>query len=327
MINRIPRAWTGLLLLTLTLVTACTQSKQSLMEDLAGTEQRFASADEAVNTLVAALRSEDRQTLSRVLGVGSDKLISSGDEVADRNNIKEFLALYDAKHQLAVEAHGSMSLTVGENDWPMPIPLVKDPQADTWYFDTLAGLDELINRRVGRNELATIQTCLALVDAQREYAFADPDGDGLHDYALKLRSSEGKRDGLYWPTSEGQPPSPMGPLLAQATREGYTVGRVGLAKPKPYHGYHYRPLMAQGPDAPGGELDYLVKGKLLGGFALVAYPAEYGSSGVMTFIVSHSGDVYQRDLGDDTSGLAQRMKLFNPDAGWQKVDVTTLIQP
>jgi hypothetical protein len=207
-------------------------------------------------------------------------------------------------------------LQIGAEEWPFPIPIVK--RGEKWSFDTGKGKEELINRRIGRNELNTIQTCLAYVDAQREYVVKDRDGDGLFEYAQKLRSDPGKKNGLYWEakTSEGQ--SPLGPLFAAAQEKGYSKAAGG--KPVPYHGYYYRILTAQGKSAPDGAYDYLVRGNMIGGFALVAYPAKYGASGIMTFIVNHDGVVYQKDLGKKTEKAAQAMKVFNPDSTWKKVE-------
>lgn len=265
----------------------------------------------AVDGLVGAMRADDPKALERVFGREGREIVSSGDRVADRRQFAAFVSAYEAKHGLTDEADGVKVLSVGEDGWPFPVPLVKREKG--WVFDAAAGREEILNRRVGRNELSAIQVCLAMVDAQREYAALDPDGNGLPDYALKLRSSEGKRDGLYWPTKEGEQPSPMGPMVAEATAEGY--GRGAGA----YHGYRYRLLLGQGPSAAGGAADFMVKGKLLGGFALVAWPAEYGNSGVMTFMVSHEGKVYQKDLGSQTARRVGAIKVFDPDESWVEV--------
>ena len=190
------------------------------------------------------------------------------------------------------------------------------PEGPRWFWDTDAGDDELLYRRIGRNELATIQVCLAYVDAQREYYSRDR-GAGMLEYAQHLESTKGKRDGLYWPTKPGERPSPIGPLIAEARAAGYTRPEPG--KRAPYHGYLYRLLRAQGPDAPGGAYDYVVKGHMIGGFALVAYPATYGVSGIMTFLVNHDGVVYQKDFGPKTTQVANAMKTFNPDKTWKKI--------
>jgi hypothetical protein len=236
----------------------------------------------------------------------------SGDEVADREARERFVGAYDAKHNVTVEGDKAI-LVVGADDFPLPIPLIR--REANWTFDTAAGRLEVLYRRIGRNELDAIQTCLAYVDAQNEYAEKDRTGAGPGVYARRIVSSSGKKDGLYWPASDGDA-SPLGDLIAQASEEGYKAG----ARRTPYHGYYYRILTRQGPNAPGGVLNYVVRGKMIGGFALLAYPAEYGNSGVVTFLVNHAGTVYQRDLGDYTTSVADRMTWFNPDQTWKKVD-------
>ena len=277
-------------------------------------QQSFATPQAAVDTLADAVRDNDIAAIGRILGPGSDRLIHSGDPVADQQGRQRFLAAYLAQSRIESDGDDRATLLIGENDWPFPFPLVK--RGERWRFDTLAGAQAVIDRRIGRNELAAIQVCLAYVDAQREYAATAGSAEGLHRYAMKLVSSPGKKDGLYWPTSEGQPASPLGPLAAKAKEEGY--GKSKNAEDQPYHGYRYRILVAQGPDAPGGAYDYRVKGKMIGGFGLVAYPARWGVSGVMTFIVNHDGAVYQKNLGPSTSAIAARMRTFDPDAGWTK---------
>jgi len=247
-----------------------------------------------------------------VLGRDGVEIVFSGDEVADREARERFVGAYDAKHNVTVEGDKA-SLVVGADDFPLPIPLIR--QEANWKFDTAAGRLEVLYRRIGRNELDAIQTCLAYVDAQNEYAEKDRTGAGPGVYARRIVSSSGKKDGLYWPASDGEA-SPLGELVAQASQEGYKAG-AGRA---PYHGYYYRILTRQGPNAPGGVLNYIVKGKMIGGFALLAYPAEYGNSGVMTFLVNHSGTVYQKDLGNYTTSLAGLMTWFDPDQTWKKVD-------
>jgi len=276
------------------------------------TQRRFASVDDATTSLVAALRSNDQKALVAILGPEGRPLLSSGDAVTDRNIRERFLAAYDRAHRVEGSG-GKVTLYVGEDDFPLAIPLV--PDRDAWRFDTKAGKEEILNRRLGQNELAAIQTCLAYVDAQREYYAEDRNADGLREYAQRFASTPGKHDGLYWEAKEGEPPSPLGPLVVSARGEGYRRGE----KPTPYHGYFYRILTAQGPAAPDGAYDYLAHGRMIGGFALVAFPAQYGASGVMTIIVNHDGVVYQKDLGPDTVALARAMKTFNPDRTWTKV--------
>jgi hypothetical protein len=280
-------------------------------------QMSFSSPEDGVGELVAAVKANDTQALKAIFGPGGSQIISSGDEVADRNLRERFLQLYGEKNQLREDGPDRRTLEVGTDDWPFPIPLVKAGGA--WRFDTKAGKEEILNRRIGVNELRTIQTCLAYVDAQRDYATKDRTGDGLMEYAQKFASDPGRKNGLYWPAEAGEEQSPMGPLVAEAKQEGYT--RKGTPdEPIPYHGYYFRILTAQGRHAPDGACDYLVNGKMLGGFALVAYPAEYGASGIMTFIVNHKGDVYEKDFGRKTPSLARTMKVFDPDGSWRKVD-------
>jgi hypothetical protein len=293
-------------MMTLVAVVVCGGGCQS------GRPAVYETPTAAVDALVSAMKADDPKELEAVFGREGRDIVSSGDRVADRNQYAAFVSAFEAKHVLTEETDGAKTLSVGADDWPFPVPLVQGKGG--WVFDSVSGRDEILNRRIGRNELSTIQVCLAIVDAQREYALMDADGDGLRDYARKLRSSEGKRDGLYWAAKEGERSSPMGPLVAEATEEGYGKGRSKGA----YHGYRFRLLLGQGETAAGGEMDYVVNGKLLGGFAVVAWPAEYGNSGVMTFMVSHEGKVYQRDLGKQTAARVGRMKLFEP-GGWEEV--------
>jgi hypothetical protein len=272
-------------------------------------QKQFPSAKEAVAAFVAAVRAHDKQELLAIFGPESQELISSADPVSDRQRMEKFIAAYDQRNDLSGE-EDQMVLVVGEQDWPFPIPLIK--QGEQWVFDTSAGKEEVLNRRVGQNELNTIQTMLAIVDAQREYAMQDRDDDGILEYAQKFRSDPGKKNGLYWPTAEGEELSPLGALVAQAMAEGYVPAGTGEA-PVPIHGYYYRLLAKQGDHAPGGAFDYVVNGVQIGGFAVVAYPAEYGNSGVMTFMVNHDGVVYEQDLGPDTATKAQALTEFNPD--------------
>lgn len=277
-------------------------------------QKTFPSADAAAQALVAAVKANDQTALLEILGSDAQKLISSGDPIADEAARERFVKSYDEAHQFVAGQDGETVLQTGKDQWPLPIPLVST--AEGWRFDTAAGQDEMITRRIGKNELDTIQTCLAYVDAQREYYAANPTGEKLRQYAQKVASSSGKKDGLYWPSAEGQPDSPLGALFAQARAQGYTPG---TGKPMPYHGYFYRILTAQGSHAPGGAYDYLVRGKMIGGFALVAYPAMWGSSGVMTFIVNHDGVVYEKNLGPGTLKFAPALTSFDPDESWVKV--------
>jgi hypothetical protein len=276
-------------------------------------QQVYKSPQDAVDALVATAKSGDQKATLAVLGRGGEDIISSGDQVSDEAVRRRFVASYDAKH--SVEMHGDRAiLVIGDNDYPFPIPMVRN-QNGTWSFDTEAGRREILYRRIGHNELDTIQTCLAFVDAQNDYAAKDR-GEGIGVYAQRFVSEPGKKNGLYWPTAQGEEESPLGELFAAASKLGYKTGEGH----SPYHGYYYKILTRQGPAAVGGAADYVVNGKMIGGFALVAYPAEYRNSGVMTFIVNYAGTVFQKDLGHDTAKLAQAMTSFNPDDNWKKVD-------
>jgi hypothetical protein len=275
-------------------------------------QKTFKSPEEAVKSLMVAVRAGDTKEVLAIFGPTWNEIISKVDKVQDKAAKDRFIKAYDEMNKLDKETDSKMTLVVGQEEWPFPIPIVK--VGESWRFDTKAGKEELINRRIGRNELNTIQTCLAYVDAQREYAMKDWDGDGVREYAQKFMSTPGKKDGLFWKAKEGEEQSPMGPFAAQAVREGYTKTSD---KPVPYHGYFYRILKAQGKNAPGGAYDYVVKGKMIGGFALVAYPAEYGSSGIMTFVVNHDGVVYEKNLGSETAKIAIAMKAYDPDDTWE----------
>jgi len=276
-------------------------------------QKTFATPEQAVDTLVAALRAGRTSEMLRILGPGSKRLVSSGDAVADAQARRRFLAAYDVEKRLEHDGDTRATLAVGKDDWPFPFPIVK--RGNAWRFDAAAGAEEIIARRIGANELSTVEVCRAYVDAQREYAEQDRNHDGFIEYAQKFLSSPGKRDGLYWPAVAGEEESPIGPLVASARAEGYsTAARQG---PRPFHGYFYRILKGQGPAAKGGAYDYVLNGHMIGGFALVAFPAQYGVSGVMTFIVNHDGVVYEKDLGPRTRDLARKMTLFDPDSGWK----------
>jgi hypothetical protein len=279
----------------------------------AAAQRSFASPEDATKALTDAVRAGDPKALVAIFGEKSKPWIFTGDVVSDRADWKAFLAGYDKKNKLAKEGDAKVILNVGDDDWPFPSPIVKGKDGK-WKFDIEAGREEVTNRRVGRNELDTIQTLLAVVDAQREYAANDSDGNGSNDYAKKFISTKGKKDGLYFETTAGAPQSPLGPLVGVAAKEGYSG-----AKPGPYHGYQYRMLTAQGKDAAGGAYSYLVKDRMMGGFAVVAYPEKYGVSGVKTFVVNHDGVVYEKDLGAGTAAAAAAMKAYNPDKTWQKV--------
>jgi hypothetical protein len=278
-------------------------------------QEHFASADTAAQALAAAIKANDTKTILAILGAGGKPLIDSGDPVADRDVHDRFMQMFDEAHTLAMSGDAKAVLEIGKEEWPFPIPIVKE--AAGWRFDTEAGDEEIINRRIGRNELAAIQAVLAYVDAQREYYARNPERTALLHYAMKISSTQGKRDGLYWDPAPGEPESPLGPLFAAARSQGY---KPGQGKPIPFHGYYYRILTAQGQNATGGAYDYVAQGKLLGGFAMVAYPAVWDSSGVMTFVVNQDGVVFQKDLGPKTGEIARAMKEFNPDSTWTKVE-------
>lgn len=277
----------------------------------------------AADSLVSALRKGDQAQLQAIFGEEGAEILNSGDPIADQNDAEEFLRRYDTRHTLVAESKEKVILQVGDDGWPFPVPIVKTEEG--WAFDTAAGKDEILNRRVGRNELDTIQTCLAVVDAQQDYARMDPEKVGLPVYARKIVSDAGKKNGLYWPVKEGEPESPLGVLVADAADEGYGKPNGATTQPAdgggsaPYHGYRYRLLTRQGAAAKGGEADYLIDGKLIGGFALLAYPADYGNSGIMTFIVNTDGVVHQKDLGEQTAAASKAVDTYNPDDSWKPV--------
>jgi Protein of unknown function (DUF2950) len=278
------------------------------------TVRSFASPDAAVDALVAAVRVDDVAQLRALLGPVGSRDVSSGERVVTDAQRQKFVAAYDSKHAIDVKGDEA-TLSVGADDWPFPIPLKHDSQG--WSFDAAAGQQEILNRRIGANELYTQQVVLAYVDAQNEYFQDLHDGRKVHVYAQRLLSSPGKQDGLYWPTKEGQPQSPLGPLVAEAHAAGLRPGES--AGPQPFHGYYFRILTGQGPHAPDGAYDYVVNGQMLGGFGLVAWPAKWGSTGVMTFIVNQDGKIYQKNLGPATESLAKAMTRFDPDMTWQEV--------
>jgi len=277
-------------------------------------QEDYRTPQNAVEALVAAARSGDQKAALVVLGHAGEDIISSGDKVSDDAVRERFVKSYDTKHDIAMRGDNRSILVIGDNDYPFPIPILRNKNG-TWSFDTEEGRREILYRRIGHNELRAIQTCLAYVDAQNDYAEKDR-GAGSGVYAQRFISEAGTKDGLYWPTAAGEEESPLGELFAAATREGYRAGQGR----SPYHGYYYKILTKQGPAAAGGAADYIVNGKMIGGFALVAYPAEYRNSGVKTFIVNYAGTVYEKDLGHDTDEIAEKMTAFNPGPGWKKVD-------
>jgi hypothetical protein len=283
------------------------------------TQRSFASAEEAVSAFVTALRDHQEADLHAILGPEGDRVIDSGDRYDDRELHQRFVTLYNEKHTIDEERPGRAELDVGPNDWPMPIPLVENN--GRWTFDTKAGAQTIVDRRIGRNELSAIRTLLACVDAQHDYFDRAKQANGSGEYAARLLSTPGRRDGLYWPAAEGETASPLEPLIDAALDAGYPGELVG-GKPIPYEGYYFRILKAQGPNGDGGARTYVQMGRMTSGFALIAWPAVFGSSGIMTFIVGPDGDVYQKDLGSETARIAAAMTTFDPDLMWARVAMT-----
>jgi hypothetical protein len=278
-------------------------------------QQAFATPEEAAKALIQAAGSFDVAVLKEILGPDGADLVSSDDPVRDKDYSQAFAALAQEKYSVVLDPSNKnrAHLSVGDGDWPLPIPIVR--KAGTWIFDAKAGHDEVINRRIGANELNAIQVCRGFVEAELEYASVLHDGFTLHQYAQRLMSAPGKQDGLYWTNADGTPGGPVSEAVARAIEEGYT-----LAPNSAYRGYYFHLLKGQGPAAPKGELDYLVGKVMIGGFALIAVPVEYGVTGVQTFIVSHDGVVYQKDLGPDSLSVAKTIERYNPDKTWSRTD-------
>ncbi|MGH7066194.1 MAG: DUF2950 domain-containing protein [Acetobacteraceae bacterium] len=283
----------------------------------AAAQQSFATAEQAVGALVAALRANNTTALAAILGPGSEKLLSSGDAVADTTARQHFVQSYDQQHQLISGGAEQMLLEVGSNDWELPIPIVE--VAGQWHFDSVAGAQELVDRRIGRNEILAIRTLLGIVDAEKQY-FSLAARQSQGEFAERLVSTPGNRDGLYWPTTSNEDESPLGPLVATAEAEGYP-GELVAGKPTPYQGYYFRILTAQGPYAAGGAKSYVENGRMTGGFAVLAWPAIFGASGIMTFIVDQDGTVFQKDLGSDSAKTAAAIKSFDADLSWTRIEV------
>jgi hypothetical protein len=273
-------------------------------------QKTFSSPEDASSTLVSAAQSNDEKAMLNILGPDGKQMVSSGDETEDVNSRLNFVQRYQEMHRLVREPDGTTTLYIGAENWPTPIPLVNN--GNSWYFDTESGKKEILYRRIGRNELSAIHVCQELAAAQNEYSTQH------NDYAQKIFSDEGQHNGLYWKAADGETQSPIGPLVAAAVAEGYPKGEGG--PPTPYRGYYYRTLTRQGKDAPGGAKTYVVNGEMTAGFAFVAYPAEYRSSGVMTFMVGEDGVVYEKDLGNRTNVLAKKMKEYRFNSGWQKTE-------
>ena len=278
------------------------------------TQKRFATAEEAVQTVIKAAKTNNKTDLLAIFGADAEDLFSSGDKIADRRARQLILVALNEKWSLAKQGPNTKTLVIGNEEWPYPIPLVKDKAG--WRFDTAAGREEILYRRIGRNELSTIKACRVYLKAQREYAAQSHDGRPAGLFAQKLASEPGKQDGLYWKVNPGEGFSPLGEFAAQASAEGYTRSDTG---PTPFHGYLFRPLTAQGPAAPGGAKSYIANGEMKSGFALIAYPAEYRNSGVMTFMMNQDGVVFEKDLGEKTAQIVSQITEYNPDKSWRKV--------
>lgn len=314
-----------------------TATAQSSKRVQAAAQENFSTPEDAVHALTRAVESKDLTAIRELFGSDYSQLLS-GDRVEDRNNLAAFSENLQQANQLQMDTADKYTLIVGKEHWPMPIPIVR--RDGRWVFDTRGGLEEILNRRIGADELSAITTCRAYVVAQWEYfTSGDHDNDSVAEYAQKFMSSPGTHDGLYWETVEGEPPSPLGTLVAEARAEGYgprSRTRKSAATPRPaprardssqaprhpFHGYFFRILTSQGPHAPGGKYSYIINGNMIAGFALVAYPAKWGNSGVMTFIVSQQGRVYQKNLGPDTLSIASAMTDYDPDTSWQLVDTS-----
>jgi hypothetical protein len=310
MLQRLARSQTFCLLALFAAVASASA------EDAALAPRSFATPEEAARALVDAARTGDVSGLKALFGSSGEDIVESGDPVQDANDREAFVQLVDKRLRVDRVGEDKAILDLGEDDWPFPVPLIRQPGG--WVFDAKLGREEILDRRIGRNELGAIKVLEAYVQAQAEYASADRDGDRVPEYAQKLASEPGRYDGLFWETAEGEPPSPLGPLVADARAEGYH--RDDAAKPIPYHGYYFRILKSQGRDAPGGAYSYMINGNMLVGFGLLAFPADYGASGVMSFIVNQSGEIYEKDLGPNTEEIAGRMTEYDPGVGWESVN-------
>jgi hypothetical protein len=279
-------------------------------------EKTFGSPGDAALALYTAAKAGDSNSLNAIFGANAGKILHTGDDTADRNAVSDFINNYDQMHRVVIEPDQSATLYMGADNWPMPISIVKN-SGGQWYFDTASGIKEILYRRIGRNENDAIEVLQSLADAQKDYASTTHDDEKVKQYAAKFFSDEGKHNGLYWKTSDNEPPSPVGPLLAAAAGEGY---RRQQGQPNPFHGYVYSILTKQGAAAKGGARDYMVNGKLTRGFGFIASPTDYRNSGVMTFIINQDGTVYQKDLGPDTAKLAAAMTEYNPDNTWDNAE-------
>lgn len=299
LVRQLSRAVFGISLLVL-----CTQAQAG---------EQFDSPDAAIEALVSAARGGDKEKLLEILGPDGKDVVSSGDEVADKNARDSFMKAYDKAHRFETEGDDFAVLLLGDDDWPFPIPVVKDEDGK-WEFDTEGGLEEILIRRIGRNELSAIEAARGFITAQEKYAALNPDGGKTPAYAQRIMSSPGKKDGLYWPTKDGEGDSPLAKKFAEVIEEGYKPDGIN---PIPYHGYYFRILKSQGEGAEGGAREYVENGRMTGGYALIAFPAEYNNSGIMTFIVNQDSQVLEKDLGEDTVEIASKIDTFAPDDTWE----------
>jgi hypothetical protein len=313
---RMPNLWLSSIAATM----VCLGIAQAAPPNAPEAQRGFASPEAAVTAFVAALRGHNEADLRAILGPEADRVIDSRDRYADQELHRHFVSLYDQKHAIDLKAPGRAELDVGPNDWPLPIPLVRSE--GRWTFDTKAGAQTIIDRRIGRNELSAIRTLFACADAQRDYFNRVKQANGTGVFATRLVSTPGQRDGLYWPAGEGESESPLAPLIDAAQDAGYP-GELVSGKPIPYEGYYFRILSRQGPNADGGTKSFVHSGRMTGGFAFIAWPAVFESTGIMTFIAGPDGDVYQKDLGPETARIAPETTTFDPDLSWSRVDVTT----
>ncbi len=297
-------------------LSGCAAQKQAAAmapSPAAAGQQTFATPEEASAALSAAWHADSTPGLMKVFGPDGVRLVSSGDDVADKKIRTRLASAYDTQHKIKQDSEQQATLILGEEEFPFPIPLVKYQGA--WHFDTKAGQEEILNRRIGRNELNAIKVCQVYVESQRDYAADRAAAGGVREYAMRITSTDDQHDGLYWPAKPGEPESPFGPMMASAAAEGYGVASADILSP--FHGYYYKILTRQGSNAPGGAQDYVVNGHMTGGFALVAFPAQYGASGIMTFIVNQDGVVFQKNLGSDTASIARQMAVYDPDQTWK----------
>jgi len=310
---RLPKSWLRQILAAV----LCVGGARAAPPNAVQPQRSFATAEQAVGEFISALRNNQEADLRAILGPSANRVLHSGDRHADHELHQRFLALYDEKHTIDQKSPERADLDVGPNDWPMPIPLVQNN--GRWTFDTKAGAQTIIDRRIGRNELTAIRTLLASADAQHDYFERVKQSTGSGEFATRMLSTPGRRDGLYWPMSEGEPESPLGPQVDEAQDAGYPGPLVSGI---PYGGYYFRILKAQGPNAQGGAKNYMQSGRMVGGFALVAWPAVFESTGIMTFIVGPDGDIYQKDLGPETASIAAKMTTYDPDLTWSRIAMT-----